>query len=307
MLDTVYLELDRPPPFGAMHALAGLREHFDPNAGAISYSGKLENLRIRLTSSSVDVLGSLCTYALGSNALQNTRRDVEDALVKMSDALHMPMSEARVYRCDVAANLYMQRPVSEYLAACGEAERYTKNAYGRSGICYALKSRALNLYDKVKERQDKKQPVPSCLEGRHVLRYEVQLKNRVKTQTGQAVYGADLYELAFYLRLVARWRREYHRIRKKRQLVLVKPASWKAYQQHLALAGIEAHGGLEAALGELEDARARGVYKGKDRNYFRVRDGLRRLAKSERLTDEAEVVQELDAKIEAFARHARQV
>ena len=144
-------------------------------------------------------------------------------------------------------------------------------------------------------------PLPERLEGCRLLRYEVQFKRRLKRQfkRTEPVTAELLFDRQFYGYLVDYWKREYSHILKKRPLVLMEPTGWRQLRNHLALLGTRASGGVEVIYEMLEAAKEEGTLE--RRQYYRLRQHVKKLSETEGLTTESEAAQELEREIAAAA------
>lgn len=168
---------------------------------------------------------------------------------------------------------------------------------------YGLKRRSLLLYDKLAEMRanGREQNIPEDLQGKNVLRCEMQLKKRVEDQLKWAVTVKDLYDPQFLAHVVGRWEEEFLGVRKYRKLRLTEPTNVKELVSHLALLGMESIGGEEAVLALLEDARGVGLL-----NYqqsYRLKKKVQGLYDHEGLTAETEAAKEFESKLQKLAAY----
>ncbi|MEG1800526.1 MAG: phage/plasmid replication protein, partial [Oscillospiraceae bacterium] len=96
--------------------------------GGTVISGDLNGYKISVSERGVNIKdGSLCKYHLGDNFQTLGRGDTERAIERLSDTLHLPVSEAKVTRLDVAQNFIMNHPPMVYMNHLGEL-KYSKRA-----------------------------------------------------------------------------------------------------------------------------------------------------------------------------------
>ena len=303
MIDTATLWVDGEHMGQVASRLSDVRETLNHHTGSVSLSGNLENLKVKAHPHGFSVFGSLSKYTVGDNLTNTSRADIEQAIGKLSDTLSVRLSTAKVYRVDIGATFHMERPVSEYLRACGPASRYEKKPY-RTGLMYTNTRRSLLLYDKLEEMKAKGEAIPEHESDTHVLRYEVQFKKRLKRQFKRVdpVTAELLYDRHFYTALVDYWKREYAHIQKRRPLVLMEPTGWREFRDHLALVGTKALGGIDAVYELLENAKEDGTLE--RRQYYRLRSHIKQLTEAEGLTRESRAAEELRKKIETMADRA---
>lgn len=178
-----------------------------------SVTGELGNFKVVVTCNQLKVKGgSLCKWWFGDNCKTLTRKDIEQAIESMSDALHLPMGNARVTRLDVAKNIILKYPVSVYLNRFGEVSGTTRLQMP-AGIYYRKKNMCLCLYSKVDELKAHKDPIPELLQGKNVLRAEQRYLQRLPRQLGvPEVTCSMLYDEDFYIKLLVAWRNRFKSI-----------------------------------------------------------------------------------------------
>ena len=153
--------------------------------------------------------GSLCKWYLGDNFQTMGRGDTQRAIEKLSDTLHVPMSKATVTRLDIAQNFITKHPPEVYLSHLGIL-KYATRLQEPNGIYYSQTGGRLCFYDKNREQKSHREPIPELYEGRNVLRYEQRYTNRIASQFKVSeVTGAMLYDEAFYIGLLNRWKEAY--------------------------------------------------------------------------------------------------
>ena len=193
------------------------------NVGEHHYSdevvitGSLNGLNVTTNRYQVKVKdGSLCKWYLGDNFQTMGRGDTRRAIEKLSDTLHLPMDKATVTRLDVAQNFIMKQPVDIYLNHLGELRYCRRCSMIESGSLYYINRNNTSVfYDKIKEQSNMGYQIPELYAGRNVLRYELRYKQRLPSVLGvPVVTGALLYDEAFYIKLLNRWRDNYKEIRK---------------------------------------------------------------------------------------------
>lgn len=165
---------------------------------------------------------SLCKWFLGNNFETLQRKDVQHAIQKLSDTLHLPIDKAKVTRIDVAQNFILKYPVQVYYNHLGEMA-YCKRVpviderNKTEGLYYFQNNnRGLSLfYNKVKEQKNKRQPIPELYEHQNVLRYEQRHKNSLsKTFNVEYVTASMLYDESFYKTVINMWGANYKAIKK---------------------------------------------------------------------------------------------
>ena len=311
MLDTVNFSLTNAEVEG-IDFLAEVTPYLDKIAdhnydGNIVITGSLGNYSVSITPFQVKVKdGSLCKWYLGDNFKSMCRRDIQYAIEKLSDELHLPMDKANVKRLDVAENIITRHPVSVYLSHLGILP-YANRLVEPNSLYYTRRDSTLCFYDKIMEQRNKKMPIPELFSKSNVLRYEQRYTKRLgATFKVGRVTGAMLYDEAFYINLLKRWRDSYRAISKINDVALNFNA-FKTKQQFYRmalLAWIGDIGGEIEMLNHIAEAQRCGNLTTKQAYDLRlaVKDAC---AIREGLTVKSDVITELDKKIAEAVRYYR--
>lgn len=277
------------------------------NSGEVVLTGSLNGLKVTVNRWQVKVKDtSLCKWFLGDNFKSMGRGDVQRAVEKMSDLLHLPMSLATVTRLDVACNLIMQHPIDVYINHLGVLPR-AKRLLQPSGLYYSKTNEVLCFYEKCREQRARGEAIPDLYRGRNVLRYEQRFTHRLASVLGvPTVTGATLYDERFYIAVLNRWRDTYNDIKKINDIQL-KFASMKGKQGLYrcgVLALIEQFGGELAFLNQIAEAQKRGEVDRKQAHD--LREAVKRACQErEGLTVKSEAVNELTKKVAEAVRFYR--
>ena len=269
------------------------------NGGDMVVTGNLAGLKVTVNRWQVRVKdGSLCKWFLGDNFKSMGRADVQRAVERLSDELHLPMNLAAVTRLDVGCNSITQHPTEVYINHLGVLA-WAKRLLQPSGLYYHRRDEILCFYDKNREQRARGEPIPDLYRGRNVLRYEQRFTHRLASVLGvPAVTGATLYDEAFYIAVVKRWRDTYNAIRKINDIQLnfqamktVRQIKNAAFVQH-----IDSFGGEAEYLAQIAEAQKRGELTAKQAH------DLRQAVKAacqerEGLTVKSEAIDELNKKV----------
>lgn len=311
MYDTIYFRLTQGEVQGFDFLaetpcyLEDVAEHTFSDGVVIS--GNVGNLKVSLNRFQVKVKdGSLCKFYLGDNFKTMGRKDTQGAIEKLSDVLHLPMSKAAVTRLDVAQNFCTKHPPDVYFNHLGML-KYATRLQEPNGIYYSQTGGRLAFYDKAKEQRKKGEKIPELYEGKNVLRYEQRYTNRIARQFGLLeVTGSTLFDEAFYIDLLNRWRQSYKNIEKVND-VTFNFESMKTRQMLYkmgVLSLVERAGGQLEFIAQINEAQKRGELTKKQafdlratiKNVCQIRDGL---------TAPNEAIQELDRKVNEAIRFYR--
>lgn len=225
MLDTVNFSLTQAEAMG-IDFLAEVTPFLERVAehnyeGNIVVTGSLGNYTVSVNQWRVNVRdGSLCKWYHGDNFQSMGRNDIQNAIERMSDELHLPMEQAIVKRLDVAENIVTCHPVTVYLEHLGILT-YANRLVQPNSLYYRRRNETLCFYDKIREQRDKNMPIPDTFRNSNVLRYEHRYMKRLGAIFKvEKVTGAMLYDEVFYMNLLKRWRDAYRAISKINDAVL---------------------------------------------------------------------------------------
>lgn len=298
MIDTVTLWLDTLEGVeAATEALTGQRETIDRQTGEVTVRGRLKNLSVRIGGQGLSVTGSLARFHYGSNSQSLTRRAIEEAIEGLSDRLHLPMEQARVYRLDIAGDLIMRKPVIEYLPQLVSAPYLKRSEFAdRQTVLFSNRQKAQCLYDKRQEIESKHEPVPEVFTGRNVLRYENRVLKRLAVQFHrEEVRGADLIHEAFYMEALKKWEREYFNINKLKRGQVINMKNVKELEKSLASYGLQVIGGEARAMDLIRSAREQGQIS--KMQCQRLKEKIRELSIAKGRGEESDDIAELDEKV----------
>lgn len=266
---------------------------------SIVLTGRLGGLKISLNEYQLKIKdGSLCKWFLGDNFQTMGRGDVQRAIEKLSDTLHLPVDKATVTRLDVAQNFICKHPPFVYLNHLG-ALRYATRLQEPSGLYYQQTGGRLCFYDKNKEQKSKREPIPPLYQNRNVLRYEQRYTQRLATQFNVVnVTGALLYDETFYIEVLKRWRDTYYNIKKINDVTL-NFSQMKSKQQLYkmgVLSLVKQAGGELYFMEQIDEAQNSGELTRKQA--YDLRQAVKEACKVESgLTVQNEAIKELDRKV----------
>lgn len=307
MFDTVNFKLTRAEVEG-VDFLREITPYLDPDAvgyhnynGVLSATGKIGNLSVGLNSWQVRVKdGSLCKWMLGDNYQTMTRDDVQRAIERLSDALHLPMDRALITRLDVGMSIPVEQPCANYFNHLG-ALAYAKRFANVGSVNYYRHRHAewLCFYDKNFEQRDKRKTIPEQYRGLNVLRYEQRYMSRLPSLLGvPTVTGAMLYDEEFYTCLLTRWRDAYQAIKKENDITInfEQMRTKRKFYAMGVLAMVERVGGEHAMLTKISEAQKRGELTAKQA--FDLRKEVKAVCgKKAGMAAPSEAITELDRKI----------
>lgn len=285
--------------------LENVGEHY--YSGETVITGSLSGLKISLNRYQMKIKdGSLCKWYLGDNFQTMGRGDTQRAMERLSDALHVPMSKATVTRLDIAQNFITRYPPEVYLNHLGML-KYATRLQEPNGVYYKRTGGRLCFYDKNREQKNNREPIPELYEGRNVLRYEQRYTNRISSQLKVCeVTGGMLYNEAFYIDILNRWKDTYKAIQKINDVSLNFQAMKSKQQLYKmgVLSLIEQVGGQIQMIEQINEAQKRGELSKKQA--FDLRTAVNEACKiRDGLTVTNEAIQELDKKVSEAVKFYR--
>lgn len=287
--------------------------------GETVISGTLGNisdnnyLKITVNRGGVNIKnGSLCKWYLGDNFQTLGRSDVQRAIEKLSDTLHLPVGEATITRLDIAQNLKVKNPVQVYYEHLGLMKKGGRspvtNDKGEIETLYYYQSNGLlAFYDKIKEQKDKGRPIPELYQNSHVLRYEQRYKGRLsKSFNAERVTAVMLFDEAFYINVINLWKENYFNIKKINDVSLnfeAMKGKTDLYNMGI-LALVEMQGGELNFISQIQEAYKSGKLSKKQA--FDMRRAVMSACKIRGgITTQNEAIMELDKKIVEAVKYYR--
>lgn len=104
MYDSLTMFITSNQPEKVLKALDSLREDTNRLTGEIVLRGRIQNLRVKIISNRVVIIGSLAKYYFGNNLETLTREDARCAIERLSDTMQLDVAQANVYSLEVASN-----------------------------------------------------------------------------------------------------------------------------------------------------------------------------------------------------------
>jgi hypothetical protein len=223
MLDTITLWLETSNAEQSMSKLTETSEKIDRETCELLYSsGKLRNLKVRVSMGGIWLTGSLAKFHLGNNIETLTREGTAHAVEQVSDELSQPMARARVFRVDVAQTFAMERPPSDYFRSFLAPPRMNRLEYRSGTLTFFNCQRSVVFYDKGVEMRRKRAGsndragnggLSRFTDHPHLLRYEVQFKRRIgRVFDEKEIRAASLSKPAIYEKAVMRSEEQYFKL-----------------------------------------------------------------------------------------------
>lgn len=308
MIDKINLSLPRCRDMPDISGyLDNGNESSNVKTGEVSVFGNVENIKVMQYFGGYSIQGSLPKFLYGNNVCQLTRKEVGQAIEKLSDRLHLPLNDARVTSIEVGANICLTKQHTAYTRLLGDMPRMQRVSmadslyYKGSGKVHP---RQYYFYDKVAEVRKSGGTMPQGLEAANMMRYEMRLKGRLPFQLSIPEFkGSTLQDREVYQELINRWLNGYLSINKLVNMedehlkkgMSVKEAQEVFIAQQIAKGGSSMIDEFIAKLKQNECFDNR-LY------YNRVKSNLQKLASKTKLSVDNGDIEELTAKVKQIAQ-----
>ena len=248
----------------------------------------------------LSVSGSLAKFHYGDNLQKLTRSETRKAIEKLSERLSVNLKPAKVQRLDLGANLFMNRPCSEYQSLLNEVPRMLRSTVSSksNSVYFTNSQRTIILYDKIADCRRLKEEIPELFNGRNVLRYELRFMKNIPVQfKGQTITAETLYSEPFYIEILNRWRESYFSISRnegfkmKEDIDIHKPQD---LLKHFAAIGIQQLG-TGKVLDMLDNSRQSG--KLTKMQVHRLKAKVKEITSTPELVEPNDCIKELDKKV----------
>jgi hypothetical protein len=270
------------------------------------YTGYLnQNFKVAISDTSIRFKGSLAKYFLNDNFNTLTRSDTQRAIEKMADELLLPVQKADLTRIDFATNFLMKYEPEIYYNYLGDCQNYQRLTQPHS-LYYSNSLKQKLFYNKKAEGKAKRLIIPEVWSGQNALRYEMRFTGRLPKQFNKVeVTTAMLSDELFYMSVFDRWHQEYESINKLNNFNfnLSNMNSPKDFMKQLQLKAIQDIG-QDKIMQAIEEMRQQKAFS-KPEYYSRLKKEVKELCKEPDLTEQSELISELDQKIKNVKRYYR--
>jgi hypothetical protein len=291
--------------------LTNAKETVDKDTGDIWTVGSLDNLRVSVSMAGVSVKGSLAKFHLPDNTYTLNRNQVKEAVSKLSDTLHLDLSQAGVTRLDVSTNFIMKHEISRYFDILGLCTHFSRWQATKHTLYYHSKgegkTKAMVFYNKARETANRNCDMPDVFKGANLLRYESRWNTRLPQQLKEPeIKGCTLYDRRFYSKIVSLWADNYFRIDKKRTIKLNAMEDIKTVSdamRYVCAIGLQrlTPDELQAVMEELKRCR---VFSDRN-NYTRLKKMLKDVTGKTAISETNDLVKELDSEVRQILAYKR--
>lgn len=197
------------------------------STGEVSSYGFVDGMKVNQFGGGYVVSGSLSRFFYPSNIWPLDHRTTKEVIEKLSDSLHLEMSEADVWGVEFGTQFPMIKPVRVYLDKLGDMPKKTRIQGNADTLYYQgtnktkkeRQRQVLAFYDKLLDAKSKGLEIPPGFDNAHLLKYEMRLNGRLPRQIGvQEVKASTLSDKTFFKKLLKMWGKEYFTISKHKTM-----------------------------------------------------------------------------------------
>lgn len=185
---------------------------YERNGGAYIV-GRLDNYRVYADEKRVRLSGSVAKLVQGENVSSPSREQVQEGVLRLSDALHINVGAGNVSRVDVASTLRVENEPAVYIGQLVSLRNATRAEVGAGTLYFAERGEGgLCFYDKRAEITARNGTMPSewaCFPN--LLRYEMRCNGNIRVRVGTCRVD-ELTQPQPWRKLVCLWADEYRRI-----------------------------------------------------------------------------------------------
>lgn len=275
-------------------------------ADGLNYiTGNILGMNTSVSNSGISLKGSICKSYLKDNFKTLTRQDTQRALEQLSDVLLLPIEQADVRRIDFAQSFTMTNKPESYYQFLGASNHYKRLEQPKS-IYYQNGGKTKLFYNKIAEGKHKGELIPEIWANKNILRYELRYMSRLHHQFNTSILQAkELHKEQFYIDMVDRWIIEYKAINKNTNINfdLENMKQPKDFFTQLLLLKINELG-QNNVLELVEQLKAQKVFSHPE-YYSRLKADIKKLCKTEKVTESSDLILELDKKIMQVKEYCR--
>lgn len=283
--------------------LDAAKEQTNLNTGEVCTFGSLEGLKIGIYPAGISIIGSLPKYFYPNNIYPLDRSTTAQAIEKLSDALHIPINDAKVTGLEFGGTFVMKQQVENYLSKLGEMPRLQRYHFNVGSLYYKPRgkqqSKVFAFYDKIADAAAKGMALPDGFEGANLLKYEMRLNGRLPKQLGEPeITASTLSERVFYGKLVRLYQENYFSIHKSKQVKADIMNQIKTVTDvfDVLVARLISQSDKTQIAGFLDELKANNVFTDR-KSYTRLKNKIEDVSTKAGVTMSDELMKELDDEV----------
>lgn len=203
--------------------LDNAKDKIDHATGEIRTFGSLDGLKVSVFTGGISIIGSLSKYLYSNNIYPLDRHSTAEAVEKLSDNLHLNISDAKVTGLEFGTQFVMRHKPEDYIRKLGEMPRLQRYHFEVGTLYYKPRGKqqpkVFVFYDKKADAVAKGMTLPDGLSDANLLKYEMRFNQRLPQQLGvPEVTALTLSDKEFYRQMVRRYQDCYFSISKQNQV-----------------------------------------------------------------------------------------
>lgn len=279
------------------------KEQIDHETGEVCTFGSLNGLKVSIYMGGISIIGSLAKFLYPNNIYPLDMNSTAQAIEKLSDNLHLPITDAKVTGLEFGRAFFMACPVESYLSKLGDMPRLLRYHFDAGTLYYKPRGRqqpkVFAFYDKKADAAAKGMVLPAGFEDANLLKYEMRFNGRLPQQMGVPdVKASTLSESGFYRQMIRRYQENYFAISKLNQVKTDVMNEIKTVSDAFDVLVARLINGsdqtqITAFVEELKEAK---VFEDR-KNYTRLKRKIQAVATKAGITTSDELMRELDDEI----------
>ena len=203
--------------------LDNAKDQIDHATGEIRTFGSLDGLKVSVFTGGISIIGSLSKYLYSNNIYPLDRHSTAEAVEKLSDNLHLIISDAKITGLEFGTQFVMRHKPEDYIRKLGEMPRLQRYHFEVGTLYYKPRGKqqpkVFVFYDKKADAVAKGMTLPDGLSDANLLKYEMRFNQRLPQQLGvPEVTALTLSDKEFYRQMVRRYQDCYFSISKQNQV-----------------------------------------------------------------------------------------
>ena len=203
--------------------LDNAKDQIDHATGEVITFGSLEGLKVSVFTGGISIIGSLSKYLYSNNIYPLDRHSTAEAVEKLSDNLHLNISDAKITGLEFGTQFVMRHKPEDYIRKLGEMPRLQRYHFEVGTLYYKPRGKqqpkVFVFYDKKADAVAKGMTLPDGLSDANLLKYEMRFNQRLPQQLGvPEVTALTLSDKEFYRQMVRRYQDCYFSISKQNQV-----------------------------------------------------------------------------------------
>lgn len=279
------------------------KEQIDHETGEVCTFGSLNGLKVSIYMGGISIIGSLAKFLYPNNIYPLDMNSTAQAIEKLSDNLHLPITDAKVTGLEFGRAFVMAHPVESYLSKLGDMPRLLRYHFDVGTLYYKPRGKqqpkVFAFYDKKADAAAKGMVLPVGFEDANLLKYEMRFNGRLPQQMGVPdIKASTLSESGFYRQMIKRYQENYFAISKLNQVKTDVMSEIKTVSDAFDMLVARLINGsdqtqITAFVEELKEAK---VFEDR-KNYTRLKRKIQEVATKAGVTTSDELIKELDDEI----------